>query len=208
MRSDKKQTKKSRREGQTLIEFALVSIIFIFMLVVTLNGILAFSIQQYLSYAVFMSARAYQAAAKDPEEQRKNALMTLESLVPNFRENGNFDVQFPSFGTRSLATVTQVEIPDPQVGDYGPAGVGAKAIRMVFDVPLAPLPLGDTIRANFGKIQLEAESFLGREVTQSECRSFFKSFIGKFRISGASDVQSKNDVFVNEYSHYMEDNGC
>jgi len=196
--------KFKRKEGQTLVEFALVSIFFIFMLFLTINVMIAFAVHQYVSYAVFMSARAYQAAADNPRQQKENALRTLKNYLPGITDVGNnLDVplSFQGFGTRALAVVKTVNIPPAVKGKFGP---GAESddnfLHVVFDVPILAFPIGN-IGRGLEFVELQAKSFLGREVTTKECKEFFQAFLGAY----AKGLPSFN---LNEYWPNMEDNGC
>ena len=205
---------KSSKKGQTLIEFALVSIIFIFLLVLTFNAILAFSVQQYLSYATFMSARAYQAAGDNPADQVARARGILSQFIPGLPPPGTDNFGSPglpikfSLFPRPIAFLQQIQIPDPQPGDEG-AGIPdpPRAIRLVFNMPLAQIPLGQLVRERLGLIRLESQSFLGREVSTQECRGFFRGFLSSYRIPGAP-ANHQNFVGSPSSSLLMEDNGC
>ena len=206
----KQKLPRKVKAGQTVIEFALVSVIFIFMLVVTFNAILAFSMQQYLSYAAFMAARAYQASGTSPDQQRQAARKVLSRYIPDLPSTDNFSglghpIKFKNFA-KPLGFVVGIAIPEAQEGDYGQAGPSSsKYIGISFRVPFAELPLGQEVRDRFGLITLETRSFLGREVSQNECRGFFRGFFGKFKPSGANPANSLSDE---ESAFFMEDNGC
>jgi Flp pilus assembly protein TadG len=209
--------------GQTVVEFALVSILFIFLLVVTFNGILAFGTQQYFSYVAFMSARAYQAAGATPETQVQAARQTLAAYIPNLNAsmiNQNLGepglrIQFDTFGQRPIAFVKRIVVPDAVIGSYSsvegldrdagnqaqnPALPGSLpvAIQIEFKVPFATMPLGKEAAEKIGYITMYAQSYLGRQVTKSECRQFFSGFLEKFLVPNRSF----------QFPQYMEDNGC
>jgi hypothetical protein len=230
----KKSFIKNSRSGQTVIEFALVSVIFIFMLVVTFNAILAFGTQQYLSYATFMAARAYQAGAKDETTASGAAANVLKRFIPGIelpQSGGRADfggegypVVFATFGMRPIAHIKRVLIPRVRTGDYASAlGIDQdanalrpqdptkeaslpKAVQIDFTVPFATLPLGAEVRARLGEIPMFAQSFLGRQVSREECQLFFRNFISKFQISGVSNFELFSGP--GGYYRYMDDNGC
>jgi len=158
---DKKRNSKS---GQGVVEFAFVSFIFLNLFFLTLNGILAFSVHQYISFATFMAARAYQASDSTPALQAANARATLEGYfaIPGIK--------------KEMARVNRIEIPlanSPTRYGYGVPEPGAQ-IKVVFQVPLFQFPLGPASR-DFGWIQMESVSFLGREPTVQECGTFFQT---------------------------------
>jgi len=194
-----------RKQGQTLVEFIFVSLVFIFMLILTMNFILAFVIQEYLSYATFMSARSFQASAENPQIQRENALNTLRNYVPGISQEGGQDTRlaFDSFGAnRTLAKIINISIPPAVDGNYGVGGASSEvAIEVEFRVPLLMFPmlgLGEDLT----RLTLTAKSFLGREVSQNECQNFFRSFLQKY-----GDGIPGNTYDINTAT-YMEDNGC
>ncbi len=190
----------------------MVSLLFVFMVVLTVNAILAFSVQQYLSYAAFMAARAYQAAGSAPDDSKIAAQLTLASYIPGLPPAESvsglgFPLKFKSF-PRPLAFITQFSIPAPRAGDYGASATALRAnpIQIKFRVPFAVIPIGEEIRRRFQFIEMSAQSYLGREVSTVECRAFFQGFLNKFRLQGPA--AQKNNDFSNENSIYMEDNGC
>lgn len=215
-----------RKSGQTVIEFAFVSVIFIFMLVLTFNAILAFCVHQYISYAVFMSARSFQASADTPQQQVNNARETLASLIPGLSANQignsmNVPVYFKKFSERkALARIKQVVIPQPREGSFGINATSTVMVR--FDVPFAELPLGNEVAQAYAAIELVAQSALGREVSARECRRFFFDkyieVVQPIQKAGAPGLQGFSPSFteggggsltdVNSLWQNMEDNGC
>ncbi len=211
---------QKNRAGQTIIEFAMVSILFIFMMVVTINAMVAFCTQQYLSYALFMTARAYQAAGENPMDSEIRAVKTFTSYVPGFRFSGGAgNLKFPlSLGanSRPLATITEFRLPSPDATGvdkdfvntlnfhYGsPGSQATTGINVEFTVPFAEISIG----TGSTSIKLEASSFFGREVSQSECMAFFPAFLKNFKVSGGTESGAYLKA-VNSFAANMEDNGC
>lgn len=190
------------KQGQTMLEFAFVSLFFLFMLLLTINVMVAFGVQQYLSYVTFMSARAYHSSGDTHLSNERRALRVLQSSISTSVSNGAVDVplKFQGFANRTLAVVKRVSLPRAVRGKFG-AGAedDQNFIGLEFEVPLLAFPLGD-LGANFQRIKLEARSFLGREVSSSECEEFFNQFLSRFRgsIPGYDSSNHKN----------MWDNGC
>jgi len=223
----------NRKSGQTVIEFALVSVLFVFMLVVTYNGILAFGTQQYMSYAAFMAARAYQAAGRDSGEGSGAAAKVLERFIPGITIQGNnstypdegHKVFFSSFSDkRPVAFIKRVLIPTVREGDYASyAGIDRDAragdiqnpevsaslptaVEIDFEVPFASLPLGEDVRVKLGKIKMFAQSYLGRQASRKECEKFFQNFMLRYQIQGINT----SGIFTGPEGYYlfMDDNGC
>jgi hypothetical protein len=211
----KTSRKISNKKGQTLVEFALVSILFIFLLVVTFNAIIAFTVQQYLSYATFMSARAYQAAKDNPDQQTAAAINMFANFIPGlptgqsqFGEPG-FALKFPIF-SKPVAYINRISVPQAQLGEYrASVPSNSRSIGIAFSVPLAELPLGQEIRSRLGFVRLNTVSYFGRQVTTQECRTFFSSFLKKYVLEGAGSVPN-HTRFMNDQNSplFMEDNGC
>lgn len=178
---------KRGNKGQSTIEFALVFIAFIFFLSLSYNAVVSFSIQQYLSYATFMTARSYQAARQDPARQLAAAKRTMSIYVPGVSEYGSRTTVF-TFGSRPLAWIKTFTGPG--------AGQANVPFRLVFDVPFLSFPLSESMRASFGKLELSTESNLGREPTRQECEQFFDNFFSGFSGGGIHRADG------------MEDNGC
>ncbi len=156
---------RNKKKGQGVIEFAFVSFIFLNLFLLTLNGILAFSVHQYISFATFMAARAYQASDSTVQDQSQNAQDTIKSYfnLPGIR--------------KEMARIKSIEIPDgsrPTKHGYKVPEPGAQ-IRVVFEVPLFQFPLGPASR-DYGWITMESISYLGREPTVRECGTFFEAF--------------------------------
>lgn len=197
-----------------MIEFLFVSLLFVFMLSLTFNAVIAMSVQQYLSYAAFLSARAYQAGADNPQNQSMNAALVMSRFIKGVSPsalassgtlNGAFEVRFPMFNLKPVAIVTDIRIPPPQDYTYGSGGVSennsSSAISIDFKVAFVSLPLGP----NFAQtLELEAKSYLGREATQEECRGFFNAFYQYYQVSAPTSGQSSaRNLYLN-----MDDNGC
>lgn len=209
-----KRNPKTRR-GQTLIEFAFVSVLFIFMLVLTFNSILAFSIHQYISYAAFMGARAYQASAETPQTQVQNAKTAFAQLIPGLSASEvgpgmSFPVFFRKFSERkALARIVSVTIDSPQEGVYGTRG--NSQFKVVFDVPFAELPLGSEVGKQIAAIRLTTQSSLGREVTHQECKDYFRGrymkILQPIKAAGAPGL-SAGSGYAYDLWENMEDNGC
>lgn len=200
-----------KKGGQTIIEFALVFTLFMFMLVLTVNATIAFCTQQYMSYAVFMAARAYQAGGATESDNFSRAIQTLRSYVPNLPADSasglNIPLKLPNL-SKPIATVRELRIQKTEPYDYG--GPGSRAgvgIELMFDVPFVDMPLNPAMKANFSKISLRASSFFGREVSQSECKDYFPNFLTQFVIE-KSGIQQAYESFVSTYGGNMEDNGC
>ena len=197
--------RNAKKSGQSVIEFVFVILAFLNLLVVTINATMAFAVQQYMSYATFMAARAYQASNLTPQKQAEAARTVLESYIFNNAADLNakvFRFHNDPNGKGTAREVT-IEVPDPSgtPGAYGqtPPSPGFR-IKVDFKVPLFQLPFGPSVKAlDLVWVSFSAVSYLGREPTVSECRSFFENFYNYYTPNG----KDGKDGWVG-----MDDNNC
>jgi hypothetical protein len=210
--TQKKNISLKKKKGQSLLEFLFVSVFFIFLLALTYQSVIVFTMHQYISYVTFMAARAYQAAGPNPGDQRARAFQTLKAYLPaesliqknldpsrlqELPDGPSSNLEFENFGR--VGQLDAVYIPVPAAdSDFGPGAVIDQSgsgqqdnwIGVKMRVPFVTLPLGTDLRSSFGYLTIAAYSYLGREVTTSECREYFND-----RGAGASPLD-------------MEDQGC
>lgn len=179
--------KNSRKKGQSTIEFIFVFFAFIFFLSMSYNAVISFAVYQYLSYANFMAARAYQPARNGKFDQRNSAVRAMRVYVPGI-ELGTQDTLFAFSQKRPLARITSWSVPEPDA-------LGLPFL-LTFEVPFLTLPLGDDIKRDFGELTLKTTVMLGREPSKEECQAYFEDLFRAFR---GSAPHSPAD---------MEDNGC
>ncbi len=199
-----------------MVEFALVSVVFLFLVVLTLNAIIAFSVYQYVSYAAFLSARALQAGATSPTQQNAAACSTLAQLLPGLSGisgsscNGAKGMLTFSHFKKPLARINRISIPDanafkPQAGSLtsGTANTAdtTRDVIIQFEVDFLTIPLSGDL-SEFQTIAMTAKSSLGREVTQSECLSYFENFLDPFILRNKAKLKSE------QWHKNMDDNGC
>jgi hypothetical protein len=177
--------KKIKKKGQTMIEFVFVLLLFIFMLSVTYNAVLAFSLHQYMAYAAFMSARAYQAGGQSPTTQVSQAQAALTRYIPGLPYTpGTLHVELPEmrFGNKLVAKEIQVDFPSPLKPEPGLPRDGdatpERGVIIRFKVPFAIVPIGQALNKTLSFFNMKVISYLGREVTVQECRQFFNSLPG------------------------------
>lgn len=202
--SPNRKARLARKRGQSVIEFAIVSMVFVSMLFLSYNAVMAFAFQQYVAHAVFMSARAYQAAQANPLEQELRANNTLENYLPGLQSKkirlGNSSIR---------ADVISVQMPSAlgvPMGSGKPTDAGT-AIRVVFEMPLTALPLGSGDWDSVKKIRLEASSFLGREPTNAECVNYFSRLLKTLTLPNAP-TWHKAAMENMRTAYAMTDNGC
>jgi len=191
---------KNSKSGQSVIEFIFVILAFLNLLVVTINATMAFAVQQYMSYATFMAARAYQASNLTSAEQASAAEAVLKSYIFIHQADVAEKVfRFDKDG-KGTARAVEFEIPRsdasslPKYGQMPPEP--GRRIRVSFKIPIFQLPFGG-LSQGFAWVDLSAESYLGREPTSDECHSFFQNFYDFYTPKG------KEDGWVG-----MDDNNC
>jgi hypothetical protein len=189
-----------RRKGQTLLEFVFVLVLFIFMLSITYNAVVAFSLQQYMSYAAFMGARAYQAGSIDAASNLVQAQATLNRFIPGIASAGTglvAEMDELRFGMKLMAKRIKVKYPDapsptsglPLDGNAATAGSAEKGLVITFEAPFAIVPIGLSQSLSF--LKMKVISNLGREVSVSECKGFFTAIPN-----------------AGPFASFLEDTGC
>lgn len=215
--------KRKTNSGQSLVEFALVSILFFFMIVLTLNAILIFGTHQYLSYAAFLTARAFQASAPTQEQQLGNACQVMARMLDQKQlascggggllSGLNIPLRFELFQKR-LATISSIRMPlrvnaNESVGVTVLTGDAQDAVEnnnpyaviIQYKAPLVQFPIFEGLQ-EFINVPMVAKSSLGRETTSEECRIWFDKFFKN------ANTRVGNPPPASDMSQYMEDNGC
>ena len=192
------------------MEFIFVMLLFVFMLNVTYNAVLAFSVYQYLSYATFMAARAYQSSDGSAAEQLDNATNALRNYIPGLPGAGavNHPLVFADVGAvstgslgdipgrRTLAMINRVSVtPQAIPTPGGEHGVGP-GVRISFRVPFVFAPLGLKNVQDLVSLDFETHAFLGREPSVADCQLRLRELI---QGAGATNPG---------YSVFMDDSGC
>lgn len=167
--------KKNR--GQSTVEFLLTSILILGFAFLIIKVTLLYAYGSYVQYAVFMSSRAYYAGGLNKENQEERArnvlFQTIKKGVNNSGEN-RFGVvmgQGVGAGTPEGAIIGESEGHFVE-GDRDFSWM--EGVRYVFKSKLFILPL--KVSSGLNIIELTSESWLGREVTDTEC----KKYLGKF----------------------------
>lgn len=215
-------SKRKTKSGQSLVEFALVSILFFFMIILTLNAILIFATHQYLSYSTFLTARAFQASALTQDQQLAHACQVLARMLDNAdfasscqpgpNANVKLNLNFELFQKR-LATIDTVRMPlklpaNTKVGVSVLTGDSfdtmennnPHAVIIQYRAPLVQFPIFQELQ-EFTNIPMVAKSSLGRETTTEECRKWFDTFFVNANARVGNSAPGGQ-------SQYMEDNGC
>ena len=181
-----KVTPPPAQAGQVILEFVLVMLIIFSMLFFLVQVTLFLSFGNFVQYATFMSARAYQSAWPTKKLQREHAQNVLARTVKksggsldrmsfaavgidgNGGGNGSSDLKGASIGEGEGFTGCPVDT------DSGcdEALSWAEGVRYsfkgrVFTSPVAPGRVSDPAATD---VILTSESWLGREPTYEECK--------------------------------------
>jgi hypothetical protein len=150
--------------GQATLEFFLTLMLFLAVTFFFAQTSLVFGWANYIQYATFMSARAYQSGGPDEADQRARAERVLNRMLK--RQGGSAD-RIPA-----LAKGVSTEIGGWD-GEFRPgvrASSWAEGVRYKFRsrVFVIPLPGFD------GRVELTSESWLGREPSSAECKAYME----------------------------------
>ena len=161
--------------GQSTIEFALTLILLLDYVLFFFQLSMVFSFGKYVHYATFMSARAFFAAGPTEEDQKSRSKDVIVYMLKKSAGQAGVD-KFPSIAKG-------VGGGDPGGFQAGPASQYSptdlhfswmQGVRYTFKSKLFLLPLagaGGKASNSVNSVTLTSESWLGREPTDSECRS-------------------------------------
>ena len=174
--------KTNSESGQSTIEFALTMILFLAFFLFYFQLAMAFAFASYAHYATFMSARALFAAgggggSPDQKEQITRATNVLVFMVKKSAGQTGVD-KFPSIakatGGSDPTGATIGEGAQFQQGNSSYSwqqGVQYTFKSNLFLIPLAGTGQGTGGGSQTNTLQLTAESWLGRSVSNAECAS-------------------------------------
>ncbi len=178
---------KHNQSGQSFVEFltALLGFTTLFFLMVRLS--LGMGVANYIQYATFMAARAYQSAHLTEAFQVEAANQYLEKFLFRNGNNRFRNIIYTREGEGDLAGVF--------VGK-GPRVANATAqswphnwqqgVKFTFSVKMHMIPvLPGAARGAANQVQLESQSWLGREPTQADCEMNLSKQANQFRIGMA-----------------------
>lgn len=152
------------QKGQSTIEFALTLMLFLGMSFFFIQLCFVFAWGNYVHYATFMSARTYQAGWAHTNQQETKAEDVLKSML----KNGQRD-RFPTFGK----SVGEAKIGKDDHYGSDEAHSWLEGVRYRFRSRLFTFPFlksEEVTKANF--VELQSESWLGREPTFDDCRDW------------------------------------
>lgn len=180
---------KKNQRGQSIVElvvslFAFFTVLFLFVQL----GI-SFGLANYIHYATYMAARSYMAGYRDESEQTKAAQAVLDTML-NASSGGRFKglIEQHSDGPfigKAQGVVTKIDGSRQSSWEQG--------VRYKFKARLNMLPI---IKSTSGKgnwVDLESQTFLGREPTEADCDTYMAT-------DGPQKKKAQNG--------FLYDNGC
>ncbi len=214
--------KTGNESGQTFMEFLVVVMVIIALIFAFIQIAWSLAWGHYVHYATYMAARAYSSAQQNQTDQVAAASAVLTAMIK--REGTAEDLLgniAPSRGGDNRDIQGDEPVAGAFIGTHPVAeGFGmdtrffswAEGVQYNFMFKLFILPLAWWLQRDEGKtidvgpegeaqpiiwtgfIDLTADAFLGREVTNEECRTFL------LRLSGLNPRSDRAD--------YLYDNGC
>jgi|GEM_PF-6755436 len=148
--------------GQTLIEFLLTFALCLGFTVTVARVGFVVSFANYIQYAVFMSARAYQSGAESEADQKTAAENVLKKTVKKGSQDRVRELAEGFGGSGSVKGAVIGRHPTGYDADKIDLS-SLQGVRYTFKSSVFP-PLDTTVT-------LRSESWLGREVTNTECLS-------------------------------------
>lgn len=186
------------QRGQATVEFILATTFLLSFLVFGFRLALIFSWSSYIQYATFMSARALLSGGADVQDQRTRAIETLKVMVKRGgRDRFDSLAQGRGGNVGEVPGMTILATKDPEAEGDSTWQVGVRysfRSRLIL-VPGAPQSGGRAVNRS---LDLTSESWLGREPTREECRSYLQGELAS-RLRGSASGRSVLPVV---------DNGC
>jgi len=169
--------KLKNKRGQAAIEFMVVVVVLLFFLLFFMSASFVMVISDYVEYATFMAARTLKTGSSREEIQQRNAKLVFDTYTEKIEGIArNFKLEFLRTEENNVRT---------------------EGVFVTYDMDLFYLPpVFASANAQTSRIQLSAESHLGRDPSFEECQNYFAQFIRKFGIGDALIAQQ------------MDDNGC
>lgn len=175
------QNEKKQQQGQSTVEFALTLILFLAFILFYFQLSMIFAFGNYAHYATFMSARAMLSAGATKSDQVTRAKDVIILTLKKSAGQAGVD-KFPmiakGFGEGEVGGLALDAPEQYKAGDRTFSwmqGVRYTFKGKLFLIPFGgssgKTPTGDTMNS----ISLTSESWLGREPSEEECRTYMKN---------------------------------
>jgi len=180
LRGNRAYKHKLDNRGQSTVEFALTMIFALSFILFFVQLSLVFGFANYVHYATFMAARAYQAAGQSQADQQARAQAVLTRML---KRGGSTVDRFPAFG-RGFGGG---DIRGAEIGCVGqcagdPGFSWMTGVRYTFRSKLfmIPMPGSPGAASSINSLTLTSESWLTREPTYTECQAVMGKMEGIF----------------------------
>ncbi len=176
MRTRKTARQIRNEKGQATIEFALTLILLMAFVLFYVQLSLVLAWGNYVQYATFMAARAYQAASATREDQRARAISVITRMLKKRGSSSMDRIPFVAKGEGD-GDVKGLMVDPPE--QFNPSvrnlswleGVRYTFKSRIFVMPLAGKPEGQGVNT----VPFTSESWLGREPSYAECEAEMKA---------------------------------
>ena len=182
-----------KNAGQTFIEFLLTVFAYLTVAFMTVQVGLGFGVANYIHYATFMASRALLTGYPTRDLQESKAKSVLSKMLKKGDGKDRFDPIAKGTGNGSppgfelVGSTGRSKSGEPRKNKWE-QGVVYRFNAKLYMLPLVP----GAKRGKDNGVELESESFLGREPTIDECKAQLERHKAR--------AQSGNDWLV--------DNGC
>ena len=175
---------RGKEEGQATVEFVLALVMMMSFVLFYVQTALGLAWANYVQYATFMSARAYLSSGPNETEQADRAKRVAVQML---KRKGSAGVDRFAFiskgegGSDSDAKGLSVGQGD-QFKENDPDFSWMQGVRYRFKSRLfmMPFPGSDAGKGSDNTLMLQSESWLGREPSVDECKSYMTSVKGYY----------------------------
>jgi len=164
---------------------------------------LSFGLANYIQYATFLASRAYLASRTTEQKQIEAASDTLKMMVG---ENSRWPMIIRAVGDgnprgASIGRSNFVEIP-PRTSNAR-FNNWEQGVAYRFQMRLYTLPIlkSKSLSSSGNFVEVQSQSFLGREPSEDECRQYMENEFGP---KNGERAKIANDYKIKFYY----DNGC
>ena len=168
--------RRNVQSGQGTIELVLTMMCFFTIFFMFVQVSLGFAVANYIQYATFMAARAFQSGYADIAAQKDAASSVLTATVGGGK-TGRFG-SIATAGDGGTGDIPGATIGPASRSHLAPSGDARdssweQGVTYSFKVKMYLAPLIPGINSGEdSKVTLESQSYLGRETTEKECEAF------------------------------------
>jgi hypothetical protein len=163
-------------QGQATIEFALTLLLLMAFVLFFIHLSLILGFSNYVQYATFMASRAYTAGGPNPDEQTARATNVIQKML---KKGGTDRFGFIGKGVDGDSGLAGLYVnPPTEFNSKVRNSSWMQGIRYKYRSRVFLLPLGKQKPGERNTVDLISESWLGREVSHDECKTFMGEIPG------------------------------